>query len=490
MKKILLAIACLAAGLYGCSENEPDSKPAPDSIMLSKEWIALDFEGGTEEIVVTASGNWRMSGNATWVHPSITEGKSGDTIIFTVDPNTTDQNLQTEFKIFTGAAVARLKITCGEAYVLSLESDATVSMAQSGGEFSVELSTNIPQEELSCIFSDNGNTWIENAEFTDLFGNLLLTFHVSTNNEYSDRTSKLTISGHDLSVDVSVTQLQQDFLNVKGEQKFEFENLDATSFSVEVESNIDYKVTTPEWITYETVETRALTTEILKFNVFEGTQTRSGEITIADTDERYVFTIAVIQHEPEQEMITIPDKNMRTRLQSNGWIQIIDENSSEVVPIDLDVIKATDWYWYIFNINNANVESIEGIENFPWVTNVNATYNKLKKIDISGLKEVTVVQAGGNADLSEIICGDNNCSITHNTSFNTTQLTVSGNVTSLNLSASYISGDQLTEIDITQAPNITLINGRGRDKLTTIYITKEQEAKVTLQNTSATFVIK
>ena len=57
-------------------------------------------------------------------------------------------------------ALARLTVTCGEGYVLSLDSDAAVSVLQSGGEFSVKLATNIPQEELTCTLSDGGDSWI------------------------------------------------------------------------------------------------------------------------------------------------------------------------------------------------------------------------------------------------------------------------------------------------------------------------------------------
>ena len=216
MKKILLAIVCMASGFWGCSDSDSDNLQPADNISLSKELISLDFEGGTDEIVVTSSGDWRMSGSSTWAHPSATEGKSGDTIVFTIDPNTTDRNLQSEFKLFTGSAVARLTVTCGEGYILSLDSDAAVSVLQAGGEFAVKLATNIPQEELNYTFSDGGDSWFGVPEFTDLFGDLLMTFTASENTDYSDRVSTLTISGHDLSVEVAVSQHQLDYLNVVG----------------------------------------------------------------------------------------------------------------------------------------------------------------------------------------------------------------------------------------------------------------------------------
>ena len=67
---------------------------------------------------------------------------------------------------------------------------------------------------------------------------------------------------------------------------------------------------------------------------------------------------------------------------------------------------------------------------------------------------------------------------------------IGSGVTSINLTARYISGDQLKELDVTQCPSLTSIDGLGRDQLTTIYITAEQQGKITLSNTSANFVVK
>lgn len=493
MKKILLAIVCMVSGLCGCSESDSDNGPKGDSISLSKDLISLGFEGGTDEVVVTSSGDWRMSGTSTWAHPSVTEGKSGDTVVFTIDPNATDRNLQSEFKIFTGSAVVRLTVTCGEGYVLSLLSDAVVPMAQTGGEFAVRLATNIPREELACTLSDGGDSWIGTPEFTDLFGDLLLTFSVSGNDDYSDRESVLSIAGHDLSVEVTVSQQQTDFLDVPGEKVFEFESLEAASFTVDVESNIEYTVTTPEWITYEKAPvTRVLTADRLIFQVSEGTETRSGTVVIADADKRFEFSIAVRQIAPDLQMISIPDKNFRDRLASKGWIKIVDEESSEVIPVDLETIKDNDYYYYILQTDGAGIKSFEGVENFPWITQCNMGNNpELESIDISGLEKVTSVDTGNNTMLSEINLGTNACQLSQGGRIGVQSMTVIGSgVTSINLTARYISGDQLKELDVTQCPALTSINATGRDQLTTIYITAEQEGKITLSGSSAEFVVR
>lgn len=327
-----------------------------------------------------------------------------------------------------------------------------------------------------------------------MFGDLLLTFTASENSGYSGRESVVTVSGHDLSVEVAVSQRQLDYLNVKGDKVFEFDTLEAATFSVDVESNIAYTVTTPDWITYEKAPaTRALATDRLTFQVSEGKETRTGSVVIADADKRFEFTLSVRQLAPGVQMITIPDKGFRDRLASKGWIKIVDEESPEVIPVDLETIKANDkYYYYILQADDADIKSFEGIENFPWVTQCNLGHNtELESIDISGLEKVTKVDTGGDTMLSEINLGANACQLSQGERIGVEKITVIGSgVTSINLTARYISGDQLKEFDVTQCPALTSINATGRDQLTTIYITAEQEGKITLSGSSAEFVVR
>lgn len=303
----------------------------------------------------------------------------------------------------------------------------------------------------------------------------------------------MTVSGHDLSVEVAVSQRQSDFLNVKGDKVFEFDTLEAATFSVDVESNIAYTVTTPDWITYEKAPaTRALATDRLTFQVSEGTETRTGSVVIADADKRFEFTLSVRQLAPGVQMITIPDKGFRMSLKEKGWIKIVDEESPEVIPVDLETIKDNDYYYYILQGDGADIKSFEGIENFPWITQCNMGNNpELESIDISGLEKVKSVDTGGDTMLSEINLGANACQLSQGQRIGVEKITVIGSgVTSINLTAYYISGDQLKELDVTQCPALTKIDANGRDQLTTIYITAEQEGKITLSNSSAEFVVR
>ena len=132
----------------------------------------------------------------------------------------------------------------------------------------------------------------------------------------------------------------------------------------------------------------------------------------------------------------------------------------------------------LFNVAGADCESIEGVENFPWVTNINLNNNpRLKKVDISRLHNVTTVQPMNCKTIEEIICGDNNCTVSfycdvYSSPYSTELVTISGE------NVHTISGSATTGIkalDITQCPGIKSVSMSSLDM---IYVTAAQKENV------------
>lgn len=174
------------------------------------------------------------------------------------------------------------------------------------------------------------------------------------------------------------------------------------------------------------------------------------------------------------------------------WIDKKDVKITSINDADFYLQQRNYIIYYILQADDADIKSFEGIENFPWVTQCNLGHNtELESIDISGLEKVTKVDTGGDTMLSEINLGANACQLSQGERIGVEKITVIGSgVTSINLTARYISGDQLKEFDVTQCPALTKIDATGRDQLTTIYITAEQEGKITLSGSSAEFVVR
>lgn len=117
---------------------------------------------------------------------------------------------------------------------------------------------------------------------------------------------------------------------------------------------------------------------------------------------------------------------------------------------------------------------------------------ELESVDISGLEKVTVLDLTDNTKLSTIVCGANACRVCQNGSIGVELITISGSaVTTVEVNGSYSSGaGSLKELDVTQCPALTSISANKRDLLTTIYITAEQEGKISLSGSSAEFVVR
>ena len=493
IRKIFAAAAIAAFGiLSGCTEEKQDpEKPlSSDAITLSMNTVSVPEDGGKAEVTVTSSGDWRMTGGADWSVPSCAEGHDGDVITFEIAPNDTDADREVKYKIFTGSAVAELTIRNVAGYVMRLVSDKENDMSVDGGTVYVRLSTNIPAEELDLAYSENGEQWITCKKRTDVFGTAVLTLNVAANPYYEVRSSVLTISGHDLYSDISFSQGQTDYLSVSGAEEPKSFSDAAAEFDLTVSYNVEYEISgLPEWIswtrnnTVEDAENPGLSIDYITFNVeASDTPMRNATFTISDPAGTASFTVSVSQLREGIQTGIIPDRNMRQALADKKWIELIDptNNSNEVIIKSEDEIRKIPGEYYpdIFNVAGADCESIEGVENFPWVTNINLNNNpRLKKVDISRLHNVTTVQPMNCKTIEEIICGDNNCTVSfycdvYSSPYSTELVTISGE------NVHTISGSATTGIkalDITQCPGIKSVSMSSLDM---IYVTAAQKENV------------
>lgn len=113
------------------------------TISLSTDIIQVDKNGGDATVTVTSTGDWRLSGVCDWAYPSITSGKSGDVVTFTINASKVDEKRTATFKFFTGSSVAPLQIECEAGYMMNLLSDANPSISREKNMVKIELNTNI-----------------------------------------------------------------------------------------------------------------------------------------------------------------------------------------------------------------------------------------------------------------------------------------------------------------------------------------------------------
>ena len=122
LKNIMITLLA-ATMLWSCSDNDESINGGETTISLSTNTNQADKNGGNITVTVTSSGYRRLAGVCDWAHPSVTSGKDGDVVTFTIDPNTLDEKRTATFKFFTGSAVAPLQVEILPDYIIDLLSD-------------------------------------------------------------------------------------------------------------------------------------------------------------------------------------------------------------------------------------------------------------------------------------------------------------------------------------------------------------------------------
>lgn len=132
----------------------------------------------------------------------------------------------------------------------------------------------------------NGTEWIQINPTSGTAGEANVSIRATENTGYEDRSVAITITSGGISKTVMVNQKQKNALLLTS-NRYEVKQ-NGETISVEVKSNVDYKVVIPEphqnWIKQTPVSTRSLETNILSFQILanQENEKREGEIIITD----------------------------------------------------------------------------------------------------------------------------------------------------------------------------------------------------------------
>lgn len=478
MKKIFLAFVSAALLFCGCSEEKTEVPTAPDTITLSTDTILEGREGGTTEVTVTSSGTWRLAGACDWARPSAVSGANGETVVFTVDPNETYEDREATFKLFTGSAVAALRIVSNVGDILETESDdASVTIEHDHTSFTVKLLTNLA--ELESSFSGDGAEWIEFDERIDAFGATIMRYKTKANPLYENRSCTLTIRGTntDAALEVPVTQRQIDVLEVNP-SSFELD-LSEQTIEVELKTNVPYRFRySVNWISVVEGSGSATDTKI-RLKVGKAQDMRSGTITLVNTfNTNMQREIKVIQNDPDAGNIQVPDEAFKTWLLNKNWMVAASGNEFTVTPTGKAATSIANNSPYS---DSSKFTSLEGVEGFKNLTSISVYGNKLTRVDISKLTKVSSLNVDFNG-IEEILLGDNpveSVAVSYHyhiprygaAAFIPSRMTVAGTkLKTLNIVNGATWYDELKTLDISGCPALETLKAGNRSKLKTIYM--------------------
>ena len=142
MKKLtFLIIAALAFAVMGCRK--------PVEVSFDKTTLEIDAQGGSAEVSLKSNGEWTIAMTEGWVMVSSMSGKGDATLTLTVAPNTTGESRSTEITASTKDNTAVLKLTQDVPQHYVEVSPASIICGAVGGEYTVEVSSDIEWEVIT-----------------------------------------------------------------------------------------------------------------------------------------------------------------------------------------------------------------------------------------------------------------------------------------------------------------------------------------------------
>lgn len=203
MKKLtFLIVAALAFAIMGCRK--------PVEVSFDKATIEIDAEGGSAEVSLKSNGEWTIAMTEGWVMVSSMSGNGDATITLTVAPNTTGESRSTEITASTKDNTAVLKLTQVVPQHYVEVSPASIICGSVGGEYTVEVSSDIEWEVVTP-------QWV-NSSMTNGSNDATLTLTISPleGDMSESRMGEVIIGKHDLaSATVIIEQKVSSVLGIE-----------------------------------------------------------------------------------------------------------------------------------------------------------------------------------------------------------------------------------------------------------------------------------
>ena len=260
MKKIFLFAAALFA-FAACEETPVDNTPEGDKISIAPEKKTFSPQGGSQQVVVTSTGDWTLTAEdaGDWISADLTSGTDGDIVTFDVKANTEKEELSAVYTFRCGEATATFTaiLSSSDAKTLELTSPSEVEVPYTTEEIQVQLATNANYRALEASVSSDAQDWLSYRVSLEgeTAGSAIMVFSLLPNEGSENRSGSITISTEDAEP-VTVDVIQRAEPVITPEKKEYVLDLEGGSISIPVESNIDYEVSVDfgeygEWLEYE-----------------------------------------------------------------------------------------------------------------------------------------------------------------------------------------------------------------------------------------------
>ena len=215
MKQLFLLIMSVVL-IYGCSDSGTDDNPNPKpNSVVTKIYLStynLDFEtkGGKKSITVKfaydipkqeSETQWQLVGDESWCTPSMTSGKDGDEVTFTVIDNKDTEERNAVFTFLCGTVREKLTVTQKQRNALTV-TPSNIEIDAAGGDAIIEVLANI---DFEYTIDKECTDWIA-FKGTRSMQTSTLVFDITPNTTLQERIGKITIHSSNFSESITITQ--------------------------------------------------------------------------------------------------------------------------------------------------------------------------------------------------------------------------------------------------------------------------------------------
>ena len=389
MKKLTFLLVAIVAFVTSCTESEIPDLPKPIIDIIGEETCELSFssEASEQKVSFTANYDWSVISSEEWIKVSPDNGKAGEACEITVSLEENDSHDDR-----AGVVTIAVEGLSVELTVVQAQKDALllttqeVKLPQAGGSFDVVVKSNI---DFSYVIKAD---WIT-AEKSRALTENVVRFEAKVNPNYDSRNGEIVFKGGGFTETVTVTQSQNNVITLST-STIELDT-QGGNFSIQVSSNVKYDVAIDsacDWISQ--VESRALTTSTLNFQVSENTSEsdRSATITISGGGLTEEVTVKQKYSKPNPNgriLYTSTDGNTVQPKQTAFDANIVSntyKNGQGVIEFDADLTAIKDHAFY-------GLSTLKSVILPPSVTSVgNSAFRKCESlIDVTIPNEVKTI---------------------------------------------------------------------------------------------------
>ena len=276
----------------GNSSNEGENPSEEMYLNVYYDDIVFPSNGGEDYFDIESNTDWTISNTSDWLTIEPMEGNGNASITLKASASDIYDDRNTVITVKAGDKTETFTVTQKYAEAL-LVTKNKFDIPQEGGDFTIEIQSNIPYE---IQIDSDSQSWISEVPQSKALTTYTHTFSVESNSNTTKRDGSIEIIGSNGKTEtVNIYQAQKDEL-VLSKSK---ETVPAKGGEVRVQlrSNVDYEVIMPEntdWV--EQIQSDKADELVFNVKPNDKTEDREAVITVKDknSDLSQTFTIKQI----------------------------------------------------------------------------------------------------------------------------------------------------------------------------------------------------